>query len=55
MCRAVAVVGGGAAIVGEGLAARLEASDLGLSAAWVAEDTRYVLVDGAARLRERAA
>jgi hypothetical protein len=54
MCRAVAVVGGGAAIVGEGLAARLEASDLGLSATWVAEDTRYMLVDGAARLRERA-
>jgi len=54
MCKAVAIVGGGAAICGKHLVARLKASDLGLEATWVAEDTKFMLVEGGARLRERA-
>ncbi len=52
-CRAVAVIGGGAAIVGEGLAARLKASDLGLGAVWVATDTKFFLLEGAQRIHRR--
>jgi hypothetical protein len=50
MCKAVAIIGGGAAIAGQGVAARLNASDIGLEAVWVAKDTRFFLAEGARRI-----
>jgi hypothetical protein len=46
-CQAVAIIGGGAAIAGQGLATRLKASDLGLDAIWIATDTKFFLLEGA--------
>lgn len=52
-CRAVAVMGGGAAVVGEALAASLRDAELGIRAAWVAPDPGFLLVEGARRLHGR--
>jgi hypothetical protein len=41
------VLGGGVALVGEGLLARLRASEVGLSQAWAAADPSFFLLDGA--------
>jgi hypothetical protein len=49
-CHGVAITGGGAAIVGAGLADRVRASDLGVNLVWVANDTSYLLLEGAARI-----
>lgn len=49
-CKAVAIIGGGAAIIGESLAARLKTLDIGLDTAWIAGDTRFFLLEGARRI-----
>lgn len=50
VCRRVAIVGGGAAVAGEGLAQQLRALALGFEVVWVAGDTDFLLVDGALAL-----
>lgn len=52
-CRAVAIVGGGAAIAGEGLAATLRDDGLGVDETWVARAPGYLLVEGAIRIQSR--
>jgi hypothetical protein len=47
LCRGAVVLGGGVALVGEGLLARLRASEVGLSQAWAAADPSFFLLDGA--------
>ncbi len=54
VCRGVAIVGGGAAVVGAGLAKRLRALELGLETAWVADDTDFLLATGAQRLHHHS-
>lgn len=49
-CKAAAIIGGGAAMVGQGVAARLAASDLGM-ATWVCPDPSFYLLEGARRLQ----
>lgn len=49
-CQAVAVVGGGSAIVGEGLVARVKTTNLGLNVSWVAKDTKFFLLEGARKV-----
>jgi hypothetical protein len=49
MCRAVVVIGGGAALMGQGLAQRLQTRELGVSTLRVGCDTPYWLVEGAER------
>jgi hypothetical protein len=54
VCRAVVLLGGGAALLGQALAARLQASELHLGPCSVASDPSFMLVEGAERaLRER--
>jgi len=50
-CQAVAILGGGAAAIGRGLAARLEASNIGLRTVWVAPDPSFLLLEGARKRR----
>ena len=50
-CHAAAIIGGGAASVGAGLAARLEASAIGLRTVWVTPDPSFLLVEGARQSR----
>jgi len=49
-CRAVACIGGGAALVGAGLSARVRAAGLGLTDVWVTRDASFLLLEGAQRL-----
>lgn len=49
MCRGVAVIGGGAAIVGARIAEQLK-SAIGLSVTWVSSDTSDLLLEGARRI-----
>jgi hypothetical protein len=49
-CRAVAIVGGGAALVGPLLAERLAGAELGLRTIWLSRDTRFHHLAGAQRL-----
>jgi hypothetical protein len=50
-CEAAAIIGGGAASIGAGLAARLEASELGLRRVWVTPDPSFLLTNGARQSR----
>jgi hypothetical protein len=50
-CQAAAVIGGGAASLGASLAARLEASAIGLRTVWVSPDPNFLLVEGARAIR----
>jgi hypothetical protein len=50
LCRGAIVLGGGAALVGAGLIARLRASDVGLSHTWAATDPSFFLLEGAEQL-----
>ena len=50
VCRTIALVGGGAAGLGEALGAHLRALDLGLETIWISPDPSYVLVEGARAL-----
>jgi hypothetical protein len=46
-CRAVAILGGGASVLGNDLAARLGESELGLDQRWVTPDPEFLLLNGA--------
>ncbi len=46
-CRAVAIVGGGAAVLGEALAARLDEAGVGFQPIWICPDTRFHHLAGA--------
>jgi hypothetical protein len=48
-CDAVAIVGGGSAMVGAPLAASLKTGDLPVTTAWVATDPSFLLLEGARR------
>lgn len=48
-CHAVAIVGGGAALVGSGLSRRIQAAGLGIDRVWVAPEPNFLLVEGAAK------
>jgi hypothetical protein len=52
-CKAAAIIGGGAAIIGKGLAERLKQLGIGLDTAWIADDTRFFLLEGARRISNR--
>jgi hypothetical protein len=52
-CRGLAILGGGAALVGSALAARLEGSELRLATSWVAPAPSFTLLEGAVRALER--
>lgn len=49
-CKAVAIIGGGSAVIGKGLAERLKRLGIGLDTAWIADDTRFFLLEGARRI-----
>lgn len=49
-CRTVAIVGGGAAVVGAALAERLAAAEVGFETVWICPDTRFLHLAGAHRL-----
>lgn len=51
-CRAVAVTGGGAALVGDATAQGLVEADVGVTESWVASDPSFFLLEGARRLQE---
>lgn len=51
VCRGLAILGGGASLVGEALSTRIQQLNLGLERTWVAEDPNFLLVNGA-RKRE---
>jgi len=50
-CKVMAIIGGGAAVVGKGVAARARQLGVGLDTAWIAGDTRFFLLKGALRTR----
>jgi hypothetical protein len=49
-CKVMAIIGGGAAVVGKGVAARARQLGVGLDTAWIADDTRFFLLGGARRI-----
>lgn len=49
-CRSVAVVGGGAAVLGQGLTAALEGDDSVTDRVWVTPDPAFLLLEGARRM-----
>jgi hypothetical protein len=49
MCSAVAIIGGGAALVGAGVAEHLK-SEIGLRTTWISASDRSLLVEGARRI-----
>jgi hypothetical protein len=50
-CQVAAIVGGGAAVLGRGLAARLQAPEIALRTVWVTPDPSFQLAEGARRRR----
>jgi hypothetical protein len=52
-CDEAVLFGGGALVLGSGLAARLEACQIGLGATSVAHDPSFLLIDGAERALAR--
>jgi hypothetical protein len=50
-CGASVLFGGGAVALGSSLAARLEASQIGIGATWIAPDPSFLLIHGAAQTR----
>jgi hypothetical protein len=49
-CKVVAIIGGGAAVIGKGVAARIKELGVGLDTAWISGDTRFFLLGGARRI-----
>ncbi len=52
-CRVVAIIGGGAAVIGKGVAARIKEMGLGVDTAWIGRDTRFFLLEGARRVLQQ--
>lgn len=50
-CKAAVIIGGGAAIVGKGLASRLTASEIGIGETWVTPNRSFYLLEGAQRVQ----
>jgi len=50
-CSAVAVIGGGAALLGRDLVTRVKELEIGMDASWIADDPSYTLIEGARRHR----
>lgn len=52
-CKVVAIIGGGAAVIGKGVEARIKELGVGLDTAWITGDTRFFLLEGARSINRR--